>query len=118
MSRRIERVNELLREEISDVLREVHDPRIAGLVTITHVDVSPDLRHASAFVSVLGTDEEGASTMKALDHARQFVRRELGRRVKLKYTPDIDFRRDRSLEEGQAVTDLMRKTAEERGEKL
>lgn len=118
MSRRTEQVNELLREEISDVLRQVQDPRILGLVTITRVDVAPDLRHASAFVSVLGSAEERDSTMRALDHARGFVRRELGRRVRLKYTPEIDFRRDRSLEEGQAVTDLMRKTAEERGETL
>ena len=70
MSRRTERVNDLLREEISDLLRsDLRDPRIGGLVSVTHVDVSPDLRRAYAYVSVLGTDEERAGTMRALEHA-------------------------------------------------
>jgi len=119
MSRRTERVNELLREEISDVLRgELRDPRIGGLVSVTHVDVSPDLRKANAFVSVLGTDEERASTMAALRHARPFVRRELSRRLRLRYTPDLEFVSDTSIERAQELTDLMRKHAEERGETL
>ena len=119
MSRRTERVNDLLREEISDLLRsELRDPRIGGLVTVTHVDVSPDLRRAIAFVSVLGTEEERVSTMRALDHARPFLRRELSHRLKLRYTPDVTFVSDTSMERAQEMTDLMRKTAEERGEKL
>ena len=119
MSRRTERVNELLREEISGLLRtDLRDPRIGGIVTVTHVDVSPDLRHALAYVSVLGTDEERASTLKALDHARPFLRRELSRRLTLRYTPDVAFMSDTSMAEAQEMTDLMRKTAEERGETL
>lgn len=119
MSRRTERVNDLLREEISDLVRtELHDPRIAGIVTVTHVDVSPDLRRADAYVSVLGTEEERASTMAALEHARPFLRRELSRRVKLRYTPDVTFVSDTSMERAQELTDLMRKTAAERGERL
>jgi ribosome-binding factor A len=119
MSRRTERVNELLREEISNVLRgELRDPRIGGLVSVTRVDVSPDLRKASAFVSVLGSDEERDSTMTALRHARPFVRRELSRRLSLRYTPDVEFFNDTSIEDGQKLTDMMRNTAEERGEKL
>jgi len=119
MSRRTERVNELLREEISELLHsDLRDPRIGGIVTVTHVDVSPDLRHALAYVSVLGTDEERASTLKALDHARPFLRRELSRRLTLRYTPDVAFLSDTSMAEAQEMTDLMRKTAEERGETL
>ena len=119
MSRRTERVNELLREEISGLLRsDLRDPRIGGIVTVTHVDVSPDLRHALAYVSVLGTDDERASTLKALDHARPFLRRELSRRLTLRYTPDVAFLSDTSMAEAQEMTDLMRKTAEERGETL
>ena len=119
MSRRTERVNDLLREEISELLRsDLRDPRIGGIVTVTHVDVSPDLRHALAYVSVLGTDEERASTLKALDHARPFLRRELSRRLTLRYTPDVAFMSDTSMAEAQEMTDLMRKTAEERGETL
>ncbi len=119
MSRRTERVNDLLREEISDLLRsDLRDPRIGGLVTVTHVDVSPDLRRASAFVSVLGTEDERILTLQALNHARPFPRRELSRRVRLRYTPDVQFVSDTSMERAQEMTDLMRKTAEERGEKL
>lgn len=119
MSRRTEQVNELLREELSELIgRQLHDPRLGGIITVTHVDVSPDLRRASAYVSVLGSDEERASTMTALEHARPFVRRELGKRVHLRTIPDVTFVSDRSMERAQAMTDLMRKTAEERGESL
>jgi ribosome-binding factor A len=119
MTRRTEQVNELLREELSDLIgRELHDPRLGGIITVTRVDVSPDLRRASAYVSVLGSDDERASTMMALEHARPFVRRELGKRVHLRTIPDVQFVSDRSMEEAQVMTDLMRKTAEERGESL
>jgi ribosome-binding factor A len=119
MSRRTERVSDLLREEISNLLRnELTDPRIAGLVTITDVNVSPDLRRADAFVSVLGTDDERASTMKALEHARPFIRRELSHRLQLRYTPDVHFVSDQTLERAQEVTDTLRRTAAERGETL
>ena len=119
MSRRTEQVNELLREELSELIgRELHDPRLGGIITVTHVDVSPDLRRANAYVSVFGTEDERTSTMAALEHARPFLRRELGRRVHLRTIPDVAFVSDRSMEEAQAMTDLMRKTAEERGEAL
>ena len=119
MSRRTERVNELLRTEISELLRsDLDDPRIGGIVTVTHVDVSPDLRHALAYVSVLGTDEERKSTLQALDHARPYLRRELSRRLTLRYAPDVSFLSDTSMAEAQVMTDLMRKTAEERGDTL
>jgi ribosome-binding factor A len=119
MSRRTERVNELLRTEISELLRtDLRDPRIGGIVTVTHVDVSPDLRHALVYVSVLGTDEERASTLAALDHARPYLRRELSRRLTLRYTPDVAFLSDTSMAEAQEMTDLMRRTAAERGETL
>ena len=119
MSRRTEQVNELLRAELSELIaQELHDPRLGGIITVTHVDVSPDLRRASAYVSVFGSDDERVSTMAALERARPFVRRELGKRVHLRTIPDIAFVSDRSMEEAQAMTDLMRKTAEERGERL
>jgi ribosome-binding factor A len=119
MSRRTERVNDLLREEISNLVRnELHDPRLAGLVTITEADVSPDMRRAEVFVSVLGSDEERASTMEVLEHARPFIKRELSRRLQLRFTPDVHFVSDKSIERAQEMTDLMRKTAEERGENI
>ena len=119
MTRRTDRVNALLREELSELLRdELHDPRIGGMLTVTHVDVSPDLKHASAFVSVLGSEAERDATMRALQHARPFLRRELSKRLTLRYTPDVEFVSDRSLEDAQRMTDVMRRNAEDRGETL
>jgi ribosome-binding factor A len=119
MSRRTARVNDLIREELSTLIREeLRDPRLHGLLTITRVDVSPDLRQARAHISVLGTDEERTSTMQALTSARQFLRHELGKRVVLRYTPNLRFVSDTSMAEAQEMTDLMRQTAAERGETL
>jgi ribosome-binding factor A len=119
MSRRTARVNDLIREELSNLIREeLNDPRLHGLLTITKVDVSPDLRQARAHVSVLGSDEDRASTMEALASARAFLRHELGKRVVMRYTPNIRFVSDTSMEEAQEMTDLMRQTAAERGEVL
>jgi ribosome-binding factor A len=112
-------VSALLREEISTLLRdEIRDPRMSGMISVTHVDVSPDLRNAAAFVSVLGSDEDRASTMQALEHARPFVRRELGRRLRLRTIPDVQFVSDTSIAQAQELTDRMRRNAEERGERL
>jgi ribosome-binding factor A len=118
MTRRTDRVNALLRQEIATLVGELHDPGISGMVTITHVDVSPDLHNASAFVSVMGSDTERAATMDALARARPFVRRELGRRLRLRHIPDVNFVADTSLEDAQRMTDIMRRNAEERGETL
>lgn len=119
MTKRTDRVNELLRDEISDLLRnDLRDPRIGGMVSVTHVDVSPDFRRAYAFISVFGTDQERDSTMKALASARPFVRRELSRRLRLRQTPDVEFVSDRTIERAQELTDLMRENASERGESI
>lgn len=119
MTQRTERVSALLREEISTLVRdEIRDPRMSGMISVTHVDVSPDLRNASAFVSVLGSEDDRAATMEALEHARPFVRRELGRRLRLRTIPDVRFVSDTSIEQAQQLTDRMRHNAEERGERL
>ncbi|HEY8172697.1 MAG TPA: 30S ribosome-binding factor RbfA [Dehalococcoidia bacterium] len=119
MTKRTDRVNELLRDEIAELLRkDIRDPRIGGMVSVTHVDVSPDLRRAHAFVSVFGTDSEREGTMRALESARPFVRRELSRRLHLRYIPDVEFVSDRSIERAQELTDQMRENARERGETI
>ncbi len=115
VTRRTERLNDQLREEISDLVRrDVKDPRIGGLVTITEVDVSPDLSHAKVYVSVLGSDEERAGTLKALDAASHFLQRELRKRLTIKRTPALDFRADESLERGARILRLLDETREER----
>jgi ribosome-binding factor A len=119
MSRRAERISELVRDEVARILREdLRDPRIGGLVSVTRVDVPEGMRMATVFVSVLGTEEERESTMKALRRARPFVRRELSKTLNLRFTPEVEFIGDISIQRGQELTDLMRENAAERGEKI
>lgn len=114
MSRRIERLNDQLREEISDLLRrQVKDPRLGGLITVTHVETSADLAHARVYVSVLGSQEEREETLKGLEAAAAFMHHELSRRLSLRRTPRLTFRRDDSLEQGAHVLDLLREVEEQ-----
>jgi ribosome-binding factor A len=111
---RREKLRELFKVEASDVLqRQLRDPRI-GFVSVTDVELSADLRHAKIFVSVLGSAEEKQQTMAALEHATGFVRSELGRRIKLRHTPEILFRLDESIERGTRVVALLRQVVGER----
>ena len=108
MTRRTERINELLRAEISDLLqRDLKDPRISGLVSITEVDVSPDLRKAKVFVSVLGEEAEQESTMEAFTAAARYLRQQLTKRLTLRRTPELRFLRDDSLERGAHILALL-----------
>jgi len=107
MTTRQEKVRELLKVEISDILRrEARDPRI-GFVTITDAEVTPDLLHARVFVSVLGTDEEREATLEALRSAGGFVRSEFAKRVSMKIIPEIEFRFDESIEHGARIFELL-----------
>ena len=111
MSRRTERINAQLREEISDLIhRGLKDPRIAGLVTITEVDVSPDLARAKVYVSVLGTEDEKRSTFEALDAAAHFVQRELRKRLTIRRTPELTFLQDESMERGARILTILDQT--------
>lgn len=112
MTRRRERINELLRKEISEVLRrEVNDPRLKQFITVTEVSISPDLKRAKVFISVMGTDEEWAQALKGLVAASGFLRRELGERLSLRYTPELSFERDKSIEQGSRLLGLIKAVA-------
>jgi ribosome-binding factor A len=96
--KRSEKVADLIQKEISQMLvKSIKDPRI-GFVTITRVTVSEDCRFAKVYFSVAGTTAERESSMKGLDSAKGYVRKELGRRVRLRYTPEIMFQFDPSIE--------------------
>jgi ribosome-binding factor A len=108
-SRRIERINEQLREEISDLIRrELKDPRLAGIVSITDVKTVPDLSLARVFISVLGDEEQAQASLKTLDHAAGFLRRRLTGRLRLRRVPEIMFRLDTSIERGDRILGLLR----------
>jgi ribosome-binding factor A len=107
MSRRTERIGEMLREEISTILqRQLKDPRL-GFVTITGADVTPDLRHARVFVSVLGTPEEREQSLGALNHGRGFLRSEMGKRARLRTVPEMTFVEDAGAERGGRIAELL-----------
>lgn len=108
MSRRTDRVEDLLRAELSQlILREVRDPR-ARLTTVSHVNVSPDLRRARVELSVLGGDEEREEALVALRRAAGFLRGRLAKRLRsLKTMPELEFVLDRGAEHSQRISELL-----------
>lgn len=107
MTQRTERIDQLLREEIGEILsREIQDPRI-GFVTVTDVDTAPDLSTARVWVSVIGQPEEREQTLKALERAMPFVRRALGTRVRLRRIPELHLRSDETSQRGTRVLQLL-----------
>ena len=106
-TKRIERVNQLIKEEISRVLqRELKDPRL-GFVTVTEVDTSKDLRQAKIFVSVLGGDEQWKASIAGLTSARGFIRNWLRQHLSLRVTPSLVFRPDRSMAHAAHIQELL-----------
>lgn len=105
---RASRLAETLKEEISQMIREdLKDPRI-GFVTVTSVDVADDLGHAKVYVSVLGGLKDSKESLDALNRASGYVRSEIGKRVRLRHTPDIVFKYDPSIEHGAHIAKLLR----------
>jgi len=106
LSERTKRLDELLREEISAVIqRDVDDPRV-GFVTITDVEVAPDLRHAKVWISVIGSEQERRDTLRALNRAMPFVRQRLGK-LRLKRIPDLHVSLDTTAERGTRVLRIL-----------
>ena len=111
-TRRVARVNDLIRREISEVLmREIRDPRLSGLLSVTEVATSPDLKYARVYVSVLGSDDEKRQVEEGLAAASGFLRRRLGERLSLRYVPELSFERDESIERGSRLLELIREVA-------
>lgn len=107
VTRRQRRVSALIREAISELLqREVADPRLA-LVTITDVETSADLREAHVYVTFLGDSQKQEDSLEVLRKAASFLRRQLGRRVYLRYVPDLTFHLDPSVEQSQRIDRIL-----------
>ena len=107
-SNRINRINEEIQKELSSLLRSLKDPRVqGGMVTITHVDTTSDLRYARIFVSVLDKSQE-KDVVKGLKSAAGYLRRELGASLRLRYTPELQFIADDSIEYGAHILELLR----------
>ncbi|HEY3374248.1 MAG TPA: 30S ribosome-binding factor RbfA [Candidatus Aquicultor sp.] len=112
---RTHRVGELIKEELSEIIqREVKDPRI-GLVTVTGVEVTPDFRHATVYVSVLGNNKKRSETIKGLQSSSGFLKKELAHRIRIKYFPDLKFEIDPSIEAGMRIDKVIRKLHKNEG---
>ena len=108
MTRRTDRVNELLRQEISLLVsRDLNDPRLSGVVSITRVETTTDLRHARVFVSVFGRRQNKEDALNGISSAARFLRRELGERLSLRYIPELKFVLDDSLDKAEHIYGLM-----------
>lgn len=98
MSYRLERVAHVIREVVSDAIaHHIADPRVSRFTSVTRVEMSPDLRHAQVYVSVMGDDAEGATTMKGLDSARGMIQSRLAKRLDMRQCPLLRFHLDRGL---------------------
>ena len=105
--KRSDRLGDLIQQEISDILqRQIKDPRI-GFCTVMRVDVSDDLRHAKARVSIMGSESQQKSALAGLKSAGGFIRREIGRRISLRHTPEITFVLDESIEHSLRIAELI-----------
>jgi len=106
--RRADRLAERIREEVASFLADgAKDPRLQGLVTVTGVDVTPDLRRARIFVSIMGSDDERAGTFGALEGMTGHLRSRLARTLRLRFTPEIEFAHDQSVERAARIETLL-----------
>lgn len=106
-SNRIGRINEEIQRELAALIRTVKDPRVHGLVSVTAVDTTPDLRYAKIYVSVLDKSDV-KEVVKGLKSAGGYLRRELGRALQLRYTPELQFIADDSIQHGAHILEILR----------
>jgi ribosome-binding factor A len=108
MSRRTERLNKVIKQEISKLLeREVNDPRLSNLISVTQVSLSTDLKYAKIFVSILGTENNKTEMLAGFNAASGFLRRELASQLRLRYAPQLSFYYDDSIERGARLLKLI-----------
>ena len=112
-SNRIGRINEDIQRELSALIRTIKDPRVSetGMVSITAVETTPDLRYAKVYVSALDK-EQSTAILKGLRSASGYLRRELGHALQLRYTPELVFEQDDSIDKGAHILELLRKVEE------
>ena len=106
-SNRIGRINEEIQREMSSLIRTVKDPRVTGLISVTAVDTTPDLKFCKLYISVLDKSDVN-QVLKGLKSASGYLRRELGRTLNLRNTPELTFVRDDSIDQGAHILDMLR----------
>ncbi len=114
MTRRIERVGEIIKQEASKaILFKLQDPRIGGLVTVTRVVPSPDLRIAKIYVTILGDEPTQKKTLKALKHAKGYIQSEMASHLKMRNTPSLSFYLDDTVKRNNHILELINKAVNE-----
>ena len=105
---RVRKIQEFIKQEVSKIiLRELKDPRM-GFVTVTDAHITGDLREATVYISLFGSDEDKKNTLAALKSANGFIRTEVGRRLGIRYSPTIEFKEDTSLDYGMKIDKILR----------
>ncbi len=105
--KRIDRISEEIKRELSEIVRELKDPRISMMTSVILVNVTRDLSFAKVYMSVMGEQKQQNETIKALNNAAGFVRREISKRTQLRYTPEFTFILDDSIEHGVHISELL-----------
>jgi ribosome-binding factor A len=107
-STRIQKISRIIKEELSLIIRrEINDPRL-GFISITDVELTPDKRIANIYISAYGTPEEQQASMDVLERATGFLRGELSRQIDIRFTPELNFQLDKSIERGARVFELLK----------
>ncbi len=116
--RRTAKISEEIKRELSSmIMNELKDPRVKGLVSITHVDVTNDLRFAKVYVSVFADEESRNSALKGLNKASGYLRSELAKRLRLRYTPELIIKIDNSIEYGSKINKMLSEIGNDAGDK-
>ncbi len=111
---RVRRVAEQIKKDIGGIINyEIKDPGVARITSVTDVSLSRDLRYAAVYVSIYGSDQEKQETLQALNRAAGFIRSEIGKRIRLRHTPEINFRLDNSIEYGAYIEKVIKSLKEE-----
>lgn len=111
---RIDRISEMVGRALAEAIRSVKDPRVSGaLISVTHCEVTNDLRYAKAYISVMGTEQQAAEVMKGLKSAAGWLRREVGHAVQLRYAPELVFALDSSIVNGAHINDVINRLERE-----
>jgi ribosome-binding factor A len=106
---RLNSINSEMKKELSDIIRnEIKDPRVSDMVSVVAVNVTPDLRFAKIHISVLGSEQEKENTLKGLNSAAGYVRKEVGDRMKLRHVPEMHFELDKSIEHGAHIMKILK----------
>jgi ribosome-binding factor A len=114
-TRRVEKLNSLLKEVIAEVImREVKNPHVSTLITVTKVDITKDLRHAKVYVSVIGNEEERNTTFHAIQSAAGFIGVHAAKKVVMRYFPELHFKLDTSIDEHMRIDSILKEIEDER----